>query len=384
MIETLNFLSDRLLDMLQVMNLQHSIFLLGVLGLLTLLKGHDARILYLITLIALAKLLLPPFMIWTPSFSPDNAGLTKLDMLLRINSSTPWPVSEATSLSLQSLIVCAWFVFAGVMFGTPIVRTCLLRRKFNPVQAISLEPELASFEGSKIQFLKSELSHSPLVFGFFKHRVILPRDWDEWSLDCKRIVLAHELAHIRAHDNWVSFLQLLAKVIYFFNPLFFILNRRLNQYREMARDDTAVSSINVSPVDYSKQLVRISELLVQQKYCFVSLSSFSHPKSDVKSRISYQLGAVPRKRSGLKSHLILALLLVLCVPFSIHFADRGHLACGVKNARAEGLASGLTPALLQAKAEPISGSDVYNGTYDSHLVDASCDGSWYLASGNKK
>jgi len=76
MIETLNFLSDRLLDMLQVMNLQHSIFLLGVLGLLTLLKSHDARILYLITLITLAKLLLPPFMIWTPPILPDNAGLT--------------------------------------------------------------------------------------------------------------------------------------------------------------------------------------------------------------------------------------------------------------------------------------------------------------------
>jgi len=181
MIETLNFLSYRLLDMLQVMNLQHSIYLLVVLGLLTLLKGHDARILYLITLIALAKLLLPPFLIWTPSPLPENAALTKLDMLLAINSSTPWPVSEAGSLSLQSLTAGAWFVFAGAMFGTPIVRTCLLRQKFNPVQAISLEPELANFEGSKIQFLKSELSHSPLVFGFFKYRVILPCDWDTWS-----------------------------------------------------------------------------------------------------------------------------------------------------------------------------------------------------------
>lgn len=197
------------------------------------------------------------------------------------------------------------------------------------------------------------------------------------ALDCKRVVLAHELAHIRAHDHWVSFLQLLAKAIYFFNPLFFILNRRLNQYREMARDDTAMSSINVSPVDYSKHLVRISELLVQQKYCFLSLSSFSHPKSDVKSRIFYQLGAVPKKRSGLKSRLILALLLVLFIPFSIDFADRGNMACAVKNASAEGPSSGSAPALLQAKAEPISGSDVYDGTYDTYLANDSCDGSWY-------
>ena len=384
MIETLNFLSHRLLDILQVMNLQHSFFLLVVLGLLTLLKGHDARILYLITLIALAKLLLPPVLIWTPPLLPDNAVLTELDMLLGVTSSTLWPVSEATSLSLQSLIVCVWFVFAGAMFGTPIVRTCLLRRKFNPVQAISLEPELANFEGSKIQFLKSELSHSPLVFGFFKYRVILPCDWDTWSLDCKRVVLAHELAHIRAHDHWVSFLQLLAKAIYLFNPLFFILNRRLNQYREMARDDAAVSSINVSPVDYSKHLLRISELLVQKKYCFVSLSSFSHPKSDVKSRISYQLAAVPRKRSGLKSRLILALLLVWCIPFSIHFADRGQIACSVKNASAEGLSTGLTLASLQGKAEPGSGSDVYIGTYDTYWADTGCNGSWYEASGDKK
>ncbi len=359
MIETFNFLCDRLLDILQVMNLQHSVFLLSVLALLTLLKDHDARILYLITLIALAKLLLPPFLLWTPAFMPDNAMLAKLELLLAINSSTPWPASEATSLSLQSLIVCAWFVFSSVMFGTPMVRTYLLRRKFKPLQTIKLEPELSNFEGRKIQFLKSDLNHSPLVFGFFKYRVILPRDWDDWTLDCKKIVLAHELAHIKAHDHWVRFFQLLAKAIYFFNPLFFILNRRLNKYREMARDDSAVSSINVSPVNYSKHLVRISELLVQQKYCFVSLSSFSHPNSDIKSRISYQLGGAPRKRSDLKSRFILALLLVLFIPFSVHFADRSHANVSCSNSLSS-----------------ISGSDVHADTIDSNFIEKNCDGNW--------
>jgi bla regulator protein BlaR1 len=53
------------------------------------------------------------------------------------------------------------------------------------------------------------------------------------------MILDHELAHIREWDGLAQTFQMILRALYFFHPLVWLINRRLDAYREMACDDDA-------------------------------------------------------------------------------------------------------------------------------------------------
>jgi beta-lactamase regulating signal transducer with metallopeptidase domain/thioredoxin-like negative regulator of GroEL len=64
----------------------------------------------------------------------------------------------------------------------------------------------------------------------------------EDSLANCRGVLAHELAHIRRRDHWVVRLEALAAPLWWWDPVFWFVRRRLDETRELACDALAVES----------------------------------------------------------------------------------------------------------------------------------------------
>lgn len=93
--------------------------------------------------------------------------------------------------------------------------------------------------------------------GFLHPRVFLPANARSWSDDRIRIVLAHELAHIRRGD-WA--IQMAAEVIRaacWFNPLTWMTCTRLRRESEHACDDVVVAA-GVQPADYAAHLLDIA------------------------------------------------------------------------------------------------------------------------------
>jgi TonB family protein len=87
--------------------------------------------------------------------------------------------------------------------------------------------------------------------------VFLPANARSWSDDRIRIVLAHELAHIRRGD-WA--IQMAAEVIRaacWFNPLTWMACTRLRRESEHACDDVVVAA-GVEPADYAAHLLDIA------------------------------------------------------------------------------------------------------------------------------
>ena len=50
------------------------------------------------------------------------------------------------------------------------------------------------------RLLRSEDAKMPFACGVFRPTIVLPSECDTWSLDRRRAVLLHELAHVRRHD----------------------------------------------------------------------------------------------------------------------------------------------------------------------------------------
>lgn len=73
-----------------------------------------------------------------------------------------------------------------------------------------------------------------------------------------RGVIAHELAHVRRGDHWVAWLELSAGILWWWNPLYWLVRRRLRESAEMACDALAISTCPERRREYAELLLEHS------------------------------------------------------------------------------------------------------------------------------
>ena len=76
----------------------------------------------------------------------------------------------------------------------------------------------------------------PVTVGVLRPSVILPAGWLSWNTTTKRAVLAHEFAHIRRGDTWISFLTRVARCMYWFHPLAWWISWQIADLAELSCD----------------------------------------------------------------------------------------------------------------------------------------------------
>ncbi|MGK5025778.1 HEAT repeat domain-containing protein [Janthinobacterium sp. RB2R34] len=106
-----------------------------------------------------------------------------------------------------------------------------------------------------VTMLMSEAASSPYSWGW-RHPVIV---LDRHSIDSADpdVVLAHELAHIRAHDWLMLILARVLLALYWWHPLMYALLRTLEHDTECAADD-AVLAVGATPSHYAHTLLTVS------------------------------------------------------------------------------------------------------------------------------
>jgi len=92
-----------------------------------------------------------------------------------------------------------------------------------------------------ISLLKSGLAETPMVVGWFAPVVLVPASaFTLLSPAQLRMILAHELAHIRRYDHWVNQFQGIVEIILFFHPAIWWISRQVRIEREYCCDDASL------------------------------------------------------------------------------------------------------------------------------------------------
>ncbi|WP_192350640.1 M56 family metallopeptidase [Algoriphagus sp. Y33] len=203
---------------------------------LTFFQGNRAVLLGIMILAMLLPLI---------SFDFSFLNATSVDTL---NSSLQWAeakfattnqASEGITFSWLAVLMFAYFfgvVFISVRLVWGVVKTMILIRS-----------------SSKIQYAERTVVVNPkfVPSSFFKH-ILLP-SFDPENSEYQQIVL-HESVHVdQCHSIDIMLIQVV-KVVYWFNPLVYVLEKYLREIHEFQADQFVTRFY--SPIAYSRLLLK--------------------------------------------------------------------------------------------------------------------------------
>ncbi|HEY3939981.1 MAG TPA: M56 family metallopeptidase, partial [Bryobacteraceae bacterium] len=141
--------------------------------------------------------------------------------------------------------------------------------------------------------------------------LLLPASWTEWDEGKLRLVLTHEMCHVRRGDPATALLASVATCLFWVHPLSWFLKRQLAYLAEEACDD-AVLEAAPDPERYVRILLDFAREVVNRRARVLEPASAMVQGSQLRTRIQkiYAASELRRKRP----RLIRAIAVALFVP----------------------------------------------------------------------
>lgn len=320
-------------------HLWQSTFFAAVAGLLTLiLRKNQARTRYWLWLAASAKFLIPFSLLvavggslaWSRPAAPATAQFYV--SLERFSQPFSQPAANATSAAapvplltdinrlIPVLIAVTWFGGFVVILFTWSIRWRRISNSMRHAMPLNEGREVealrnaARFAGMQrhVPLLLSPDSLEPGIFGILNPVLVWPRGisarLDEDHLES---ILAHELCHVRRHDNLAAAIHMAVEAIFWFHPIVWWVGMHMVAERELACDE-AVLEMGSKRQVYAESILRICEFCVSSP--LNCISGVTGP--DLKKRITHIMleEKMPNLNLGKKLLLFAACLAVVATP----------------------------------------------------------------------
>jgi beta-lactamase regulating signal transducer with metallopeptidase domain len=231
---------------------------------------------YLSGLAALGLMLLSPVATFFYSQQRSDDGMKSSPL-----AAAAWPIARgntaasgatpmarlARSMDAFPWLVEAWLVGVALLSLRSAGGLLLLERERRRRCAIVADHVLAvCYElqdqlgiSRAVQYCESAYLQAPAVIGWFRPVILLPISTLTGLTDEQlRMVIAHELAHVRRLDAFVNVFQICAETLLFYHPAVWWLNKRIRAERELCCDEVAVSVCG-DVVEYARVLAMMEE-----------------------------------------------------------------------------------------------------------------------------
>lgn len=293
---------------------------------------------------------------------PVASGMMKLETTAPLDdfvgSATPEAppmvaMDPEALLSIEALLFVGWLALVGWLLGLLMVRYARLHRDIR--RASSVSPELQERVAQCRARLKitvpvrvrySRRVSGPLICGVRRPVLMLPPNLaEELTEERLESILCHELVHVKRRDAFVSWLQSILQILFFFHPMVWFANRMIRRVRELAVDQAVLFTSEVRAAHYSETLIRVAEMAYRRSEPVICFAGLSESGSALKERISHMLRSAPvRAGLGWKGGMLVFLIGAVLLPMG-----RGVLK--------EAVASGIPAKPVDASAlQPASGA----------------------------
>jgi HEAT repeat protein/beta-lactamase regulating signal transducer with metallopeptidase domain len=291
----------------------------------------------------------------------------------------PTPAGR-TWLDVTFIVVLLWAAGAlGVVLYavSGVIGGWWIRRSATSLNAPWVDEAHALAEAFEIRgpiaVVESALVTMPMVCGVWRPQIVMPQSAAQWSDARCRVVVLHELAHIKRRDCLTQIVAQMVCAAYWFNPIVWLAARRLRSERERACDDFVLTA-GERGTDYAAHLLDIARAMRHRRVpAFVGLA-MARP-SQLEGRLLAILDPALRRSSTLATHLMLAgLVLLITLPVGaveltepVEATRTGQLAATIEATPSPAAAQAPRPTPTptpaprperrQARAEAVNGVD---------------------------
>lgn len=243
------------------------------------------------------------------------------------------------SLSIRHWLLGTWGIGVILLIGYLLGKRGQLRRfhedtEVDPSDELLEAVEFVSAELGLVRVPKLLVTLHPTVpfaSGVLRQIVVLPAHLvEKTSTDDLKLILAHEMTHLRRGDTIIGAVQLFVQILWWFHPFVWWLNRELRRLREECCDSDVVAQLNCQPASYARCLINMLELhrRVRPAPELVGLSPFEVTQQRLKNIMTLKLPrrtGVARTVTIAMSSIVIALMILPGAPLkarvSNSFAD---------------------------------------------------------------
>jgi len=150
-----------------------------------------------------------------------------------------------------NVLLAVWLAGAALLMGFKIISHILLKRHITRWGTPEENPAVLDLFAAKLQILgidnhigliRCKGISSPMLVGNIHPQVLLPHgEYSNGDLD---LIFTHELIHYKRHDLWYKLVLLVVQLLYWFNPIVFLMAKQANKDIEDICDMLTVKGLS--------------------------------------------------------------------------------------------------------------------------------------------
>ena len=222
-------------------------------------------------------------------------------------------------VQFETILLSVWIVVGAIILIKGFLSLALFTRKLRGENVVSTKLYNAFMDARRnleinksVRILESDNVDMPMTFGLIHPKIVVPKEMVD-AIDAKklRLIITHELVHIKRLDILKNYLWLMAKAIHWFNPLVWIGYKLYLSDMEIICDTKVIEKVNLDDrAVYSQSLVDAAKLLTsQQKRISPIMLSFCEENCKLRRRIMNIMK--PNKQSRSVSLAVVLIILIL-------------------------------------------------------------------------
>lgn len=175
---------------------------------------------------------------------------------------TALQATETSAVNWLFPIWCLGVAALALVFLVPHIRFVLANKSAVPVKNDKILDWIGNYHFKRqIQVKQAQGIITPVTYGVINPIILLPKSLKEYKEEQLKLMIVHELTHIKHFDVLWKWLLLLAVSIHWFNPFVWITYILANRDIELSCDETVIRSLSkeISKSSYAMALIGLEE-----------------------------------------------------------------------------------------------------------------------------
>jgi beta-lactamase regulating signal transducer with metallopeptidase domain len=236
---------------------------------------------------------------------------------------------EATPpVNLTAIITVAYvFIAIGILFYS-IVSYTLFNAKLKARHIPPRAGETAILKSLSGRFLprlyRNKLIATPMLTGVFRPAIILPdREYTDTQL---RVILTHEMVHLKRFDVLVKWLSLLACAVHWFNPVVWVSRKEIALACELSCDERVIHDMdNRGKQNYGDILISVAA------ECKTPVTILATTMSEEKKVLKERLTAIMKSKKQTKTAVFISIIVIITAVLAACGLGAGGSAAGTRD-----------------------------------------------------